>query len=118
MMVMPGKRLAEEIKHELWQRWQRGENLSRIGEAIGKPVSTVRQVILRRGGFAPAARVRCRQGLHAWEREEISRSLSAGLSIRQMARVLRRSASTVSREIKRNGGRRGYRACRAETQAW
>ena len=52
------------------------------------------------------------------QREEISRGLVAGLSIRSIAADLKRAASTISREIKRNGGRRRYRAIRADKQAW
>ncbi|WP_380099819.1 IS30 family transposase [Knoellia sp. GCM10027112] len=52
------------------------------------------------------------------EREEISRGLAAGESIRAIAGALGRSPSTVSREVSRNGGVRLYRAARADQQAW
>ena len=48
----------------------------------------------------------------------ISRGLVAGDSCRQIARQLRRAASTVSREVARNGGRGQYRACQAERAAF
>ena len=51
------------------------------------------------------------------EREEISRGLAAGDSLRVIACRLGRAPSTVSREVARNGGRSGYRACRADRAA-
>ena len=52
------------------------------------------------------------------EREEISRGLVAGNSIRSIAASLGRAPSTVSREVNRNGGRRRYRANKADQAAW
>jgi IS30 family transposase len=51
-------------------------------------------------------------------REEISRAMVEGQSIRSIATRLGRSPSTVSRELQRNGGREGYRAIRADSAAW
>jgi IS30 family transposase len=75
-------------------------------------------VLRREGGFEPRSRRRAARALQAAEREEISRGLAAGLSIREIARRLERAASTVSREIGRNGGRHGYRGADADAQAW
>lgn len=52
------------------------------------------------------------------EREEISRALASGYSIRSIATLLERAPSTISREIHRNGGQRCYRATKADQAAW
>ena len=70
------------------------------------------------GGICPAVRKRSRLALSLAEREEISRGLVAGFSLRSIAERLMRSPSTVSREINHNGGRRGYRAVKADKRAW
>ena len=51
------------------------------------------------------------------EREEISRGLAGGESLRAIARRLGRASSTISREVAANGGRRRYRACNADKAA-
>ena len=70
------------------------------------------------GGIAPATRKRSAHALRQGEREEISRGLAAGLSVRALAAQLGRAPSTVSREIQRNCGRVAYRAEMAERRAW
>lgn len=110
--------LSAERKAELWERWKNGQSLSEIGNALGKHAASIFGVVARRGGIAPATRRRSRLALTMSEREEISRGLSAGASIRQIAIAIQRSASTVSREIKRHGGPARYRAAEAESQAW
>jgi len=110
--------LSAERKAELWERWKNGQSLSDIGNALGKHAASIFGVVARSGGIAPATRRRSRLALTMSEREEISRGLSAGASIRQIAIAIRRSPSTVSREIKRHGGPVRYRAAEAESQAW
>ncbi len=105
-------------KTELWDRWQRGESLKAIGRAFGKPSSSIYNQVAPHGGIRPAARRRSRLALTLSEREEISRGIAGHQSARSMARLLGRSASTVSREISRNGGYDGYRAALADDQAW
>jgi len=78
----------------------------------------VRAYLLRCGGIRPESRRRARGRLGIAEREEISRGLAAGRSIRAIAAALGRAPSTVSREVNANGGRRRYRAARADRQAW
>src|SRR6266436_6454192 len=90
-------------KTELWDRWQRGESLKAIGRAFGKPSSSIYFQLAPRGGIRPAPRRRSRLALTLSEREEISRGIAAYQSARSMARLLGHSASTVSREIRRNG---------------
>jgi len=103
---------------ELWDRWQRGESLSSIGRAFGKESSSIHFQISPHGGIRPALRCRSRLALTPSERETISRGLVARCSARSIARQLGRAPSTVSREIKRNGGRDCYRASGADKQAW
>jgi len=105
-------------KTELWDRWQRGESLKAIGRAFGKPSSSIYHQVAPHGGIRPAARRRSRSALTLFEREEISRGIAGQQSARSMARLLGRSASTVSREISRNGGYDGYRAALSDDQAW
>src|SRR5664279_3037549 len=105
-------------KTELWDRWQRGESLKAIGRAFGKPSSSIYNQVAPHGGIRPVPRCRSRLALTLSEREEISRGIAGQQSARSMARLLGRSASTVSREISRNGGYDGYRAALADDQAW
>ena len=101
-------------RDEVWRRWKLGEAFSEIGRAIGAAKQSVHQIVVARGGVAPAPR-RCRPGsLRFSEREEISRGLAAGKTRRQIAGELGRAPSTISREIGRNKSQRGYRAHRAE----
>jgi IS30 family transposase len=110
--------LAPEQTAELWRRWKNGESLREIGKAINRDSGTVHWHIKHRGGIAPLPRVRSERHLTLVEREEISRGLVAGRSLRSIARDLQRSASTISREVKRNGGLQAYRAAAAEKSAW
>ena len=105
-------------KTELWDRWQHGESLKAIGRAFGKPSSSIYNQVAPYGGIRPAPRRRSRLALTLPEREEISRSIAAHQSCRSVARLLGRSASTVSRELKRNGGYGRYRAAPADERAW
>jgi IS30 family transposase len=103
---------------ELWARWRQGESLKAIGREFGKPSSCIFAHLRPTGGISPVPRQRSRWALTLMEREEISRGLVAGQSIRALARALGRAASTVSREVRRNGGRRRYRAAAADKRAW
>ncbi len=105
-------------KREIWSRWKAGQTLHEIGRAYGKCHNTIRAVLLPRGGIPPLARRRSRLALTFSEREDISRGMASGLSIREIAGGLHRAASTVSREIARHGGRPAYRAYAADQQAW
>ncbi len=105
-------------KTELWDRWQRGESLNAIGRAFGKPSSSIYFQLSPHGGIRPAPRRRSRLALSLIERETISRGLASDQSARSMARLLGRAPSTVSREIRRNGGYDRYRAAQADEQAW
>ncbi len=115
-----GKRaeVFEAQRTDIWQRWKAGESLHEIGRAYGKPASCIRCLLLPRGGIPPAARRRSRLALTLAEREDISRGIASGSSIRAIASGLDRAASTVSREVTRHGGRSAYRAHDADSQAW
>jgi len=104
-------------KRDVWSRWKAGQSLHEIGRRFDKPHSCIRAVLLPRGGIPPAARRRSRLALTLAEREDISRGIAFGSSIREMARRLDGAASTVSREIARHG-RPAYRAHDADRQAW
>lgn len=112
------RRFSKEERLALWQAWKSGSTLSTIARQLGRKAGTVFGVLRRDGGFAPRTRRRAARALQVSEREEISRGLSAGRSVREIARGLGRAASTVSREIRRNGGRHVYRAANADTRAW
>ena len=105
-------------KDEMWDRWQRGESLHSIGRAFDRPSSSIYGQLAPSGGIRPPPRQRSRLALTLSEREEISRGIASHLSLRTIAVQLGRSPSTISREIKRNGGYDSYRATQAEQAAW
>ena len=113
-----GRGFSAVEKTELWDRWQRGESLKAIGRVFGKPSSSIYFQLAPHGGIRPPPRRRSRLALTLSEREEISRGIVAQCSIRSMARLLGRSPSTVSREVRRNGGYDQYRATLADERAW
>jgi IS30 family transposase len=110
--------LSAVQKCDLWRRWKAGQSLHEIGRAFGKEHSSIRCLVSRHGGFVPAVRRRSLLALTLRERQEISRGIASGSSIREIARRLDRVASTVSREVARHGGRPEYRAKEADSQAW
>lgn len=103
---------------ELWRRWRAGKSVSDIARVLRREPGTVHSLLSAAGGISPTARVRNERSLSPTEREEISRGLSAGVSVRGIATSLGRPPSTVSREVRRNGGRTAYRATEADTRAW
>src|SRR6202045_3552259 len=106
-------------KAELWVRWKNGQSVLAISRALERRNKTgVQRIVAVHGGIAPAPRRRAAAALRLEEREEISRGIAVGRSIRQIAQGLGRAPSTVSREIRRNGGRQAYRANRADWRAW
>lgn len=105
-------------KNELWSRWRQGESLTTIAEGLHRVSSCVYNVVAADGGIAPRARHRSRWALTATEREDVSRGLAGGESLRAIGRRLGRAPSTISREVGRNGGRRLYRAAPADRRAW
>lgn len=110
--------LTSEQKAELWRRWQQGQSFVEIARVLDRVPATVHRVVSLTGGFAPPPRYRSARVLGLSEREEISRGLACGHSLRQIARNLGRAPSTISRELARHGGRAPYRAARADQCAW
>lgn len=117
-MVMPRKHFTEADRMLIWDRWQQGTSLHQIARRLATRHSSIRQVLARTGGIRPPPRHRSPRALTLAEREEISRSVAQGRSLRSVAEQLHRAPSTISREIKRNGGRTGYRANQADRRAW
>ncbi|HVZ42233.1 MAG TPA: IS30 family transposase [Ramlibacter sp.] len=118
MTVVSKRGYSGAERAQIWARWRQGEALSSIAAALGKRSSSVYNFVKRHGGIGPRERTRAARSLSLAEREEVSRGISAGLTDRQIAKGLRRAASTVGREIKRNGGRDSYRAVDADRAAW
>jgi len=109
---------TESQRALMWERWKAGWTLHQIGHLFDRPHTSVHNVLSRTGGIRPPERRRSSSTLSLSEREEISRSLTSGESLRSIAARIRRAPSTVSREVKRNGGREGYRAAPADGAAW
>jgi IS30 family transposase len=109
---------TETDKALMWDRWQKGESLNSIARLFDRHHSAIQGVLARTGGIRPAQRRRSSRSLRMDEREEISRGLVSGQSLRAIAATLGCAPSTVSREINRNGGRRRYHANTADQSAW
>lgn len=109
---------TESQKALMWDRWKKGDSLQQIAQLFDRNHGSVRNILEPTGGIRPPQRCRSPLALTLAEREEISRSLVAGHSIRSIASNLDRAPSTISREINRNGGQRCYRASRADHAAW
>jgi hypothetical protein len=105
---------TETDKALMWDRWEKGESLHAIAGLFDRPHTSISGILARTGGIRPPKRTRSETVLSMSEREEISRGIVAGQSIRSIALVLNRSRSTISREISRNGGRISYRAAAAD----
>lgn len=111
------KWLAPTLRKELWRRYREGESVAAVSQALGVSKPTVHVQIIRAGGVEPHFGRRP-DALTEAEREEISRGVAMGWSVRRIASHLCRAPSTISRELRRNGGRNRYRACNAEWKAW
>ena len=110
--------LSDAQKQDVWQQWKRGQSLSDIARGQGKAPASIYGILIANGGFVPPLRSRSDRALTLADREEISRGLACGQSLRQIARSLARPASTISREVERHGGRGHYRASDADERAW
>lgn len=109
---------TESQRALMWERWRKGESLQQIAQLFDRGHSSIQGVFAATGGIQPRSRCRSRLALTMAEREEISRGLVAGNSIRSIASHLERAPSTISREINRNGGQGRYRANQADQAAW
>jgi IS30 family transposase len=110
--------LTDAQRADMWRRWRAGLSSRDIAGALGRAQPSIWEHLVQRGGIAPAIRRRAARALTMAEREEISRGLGAGRTIRCIARQLGRAASTISREVARHSGRYGYRANHADYEAW
>jgi IS30 family transposase len=118
MARKPRIHYTETDKAVMWDRWRKGDSLERIAQLFDRGHGSVARILLMTGGIRPPKRVRSRRTLSVAEREEISRGVVAGCSLRSIAASLNRSPSTISREIQRNGGQQQYRATVADQAAW
>ena len=116
--MMKRWKLSDAQRADMWNRWKAGQSLHAIGRALGKDHVVIRFLLARHGGIAPPARHRSRRVLTLAEREDISRGIASGCSLRVIAQGLSRTCSTVTREVARHGGRAQYRANQADQQAW
>ena len=112
------RRFSSADEDEIWARLRAGHAAKPTARALGWSTSGVRGYLVRCGGIRPEPRRRSPSRLSLVEREEISRGLAAGLSLRAIAAGLGRAPSTVSREVAAHGGRRTYRAAPADQRAW
>lgn len=109
---------TDSQKALMWERWRKGESLQQIAQLFDRNHSSIQRILAETGGITPVPRCRSNLVLTLAEREEISRALASGHSIRSIATRLERAPSTISREIHRNGGPRSYRAAKADQAAW
>ena len=109
---------SEAQRGDMWCQWKAGHGMRDIARALGLDHGSICNLLKQRGGFVPASRKRARISLTLAEREDVSRGIASGGSVRSIARHLGRAASTVSREVARHGGRSRYRASRADDAAW
>lgn len=112
------RNFTDTQKATIWLLWSQGKSLSVIAREIGKHAASVFCFLQKTGGIKPAPLKRAKSSLTILDREEISRGISANLSIRHIACNLNRAPSTISREINRNGGLTQYRAIEADKNAW
>lgn len=118
MKYRPRIYYSESQKALMWERWRKGDSLQQIAQLFDRNHSSIQRILAETGGIQPRPRCRSRLALTLAEREEISRGLVSGHSIRTIATLLRRAPSTISREIHRNGGQFDYRASHAEQASW
>ena len=109
---------SDSQKALMWERWKEGWTLHQIGQLFDRPHTSIQNILVKTGGIRPPDRRRSATALTLAEREEISRSVVAGASVRSIAARLGRAPSTVSRELKRNGGQENYRAGQADGDTW
>ncbi|MDM0072585.1 IS30 family transposase [Variovorax sp. J31P207] len=109
---------TDSQKALMWERWRQGWTLHQIAQLFDRAHTSVQKILSRTGGIRPPERTRSSRALTLAEREEISRAMAAGFSIRSIALILGRAPSTISREIRRNGGSGCYRATQADQAAW
>ena len=118
MANKPRRYFSEHEKDEIWRMWKSGEGLSTIAKSLNSLSPSIYDVLSRNGGVKQIKRHRSSLHLSLAEREEISRSLAQNKSLRVIAKSINRAPSTISREVRRNGGRARYRATASDQAAW
>src|ERR1700754_3299338 len=93
---------TEADKALMWERWRQGESLHAIARLFNRYHPSIGGIFSRTGGIRPRSRCRCPLALALAEREEISRGVMAGLSIRAIARMLGRPPCTADSTDRRN----------------
>src|ERR1700680_2364879 len=111
-------KLSVNQRTEMWCRWKAGQSLHEIGRAFGKDHVSIQFMLSQHGGIVPATRRRSLLTLTLAEREDISRGIASGSSMREIAKDLQRAVSTVSRGVARHVGRPLYRASEGDHHAW
>lgn len=117
-MKRKARRFSDKERDIIWKRWKQGDSLKAIGKSLDRLPENILNVLEKNGGVKQLLPRRAPTALSFREREEISRGLSAGLTLRKIAQNLERSPSTISREVKRHGGVDAYRAESADKAAW
>jgi IS30 family transposase len=90
---------SDSQKALMWERWKEGDSLQQIAQLFNRSHSSVEGILSRTGGIRPPERHRCAVALTLAEREEISRAMAAGFSIRAIAAILGRAPSSVSHQV-------------------
>jgi IS30 family transposase len=118
MQQRPRIYYTESQKAVMWDHWKKGESLQQIAQLFDRHHSSVHRILAETGGIRPVQRSRSRLALSPVERKELSREIATQSSMRTISGLLGRSPSTISHEIKRNGGYAHYLAVQAEQTAW
>jgi len=111
------RRFSEAERAEIWDAFECGESERTIALRLGRSKGSIRTFLIDNAGRRPRPPGCSDLRLTLAEREEISRGLATGRSLRAIAADMRRAPSTVCREVKANGGRAHYRALSAERSA-
>jgi hypothetical protein len=77
-------KLSANQRTDMWGRWKAGQSLHEIGRAFGKDHVSIQFMLSQHGGIVPAARRRSLLTLTLAEREDISRGIASGSSLRAM----------------------------------
>jgi IS30 family transposase len=111
------RRLSQADRSEIERRIRSGETFETAAAAVGCSTKSIQRYLALTGGLKSRLKERSALRLSLAEREEISRGLLAGDSLRTIATRLERAPSTISREVAWSRSREDYRACRADSEA-
>src|SRR5882724_5960272 len=104
------RRLSQADRSEIERRIRGGATFETAAAAVGCSTKSIQRYLALTGGLKSRLKERSALRLSLAEREEISRGLVAGDSLRTIARRLRRAPSTISRDVAWSGSRGRYRA--------